>query len=156
MSDILIPERLKEILENADWICLASRNENGDPNTANKFLLKCEESCVFIVDFVKGKTLENIRNYPKVSFSIMDLNNLVDYQLFGEVEIIENGQIRNGLLTTFEQRHTRFSTNRIIEGIRRSKKFNNNELPDISKAVIFKIFIKDIVVRGPRIEIKKH
>ena len=154
--DYTIPQGLKDLLESTDWICVASRNEYGDPNTSNKFLLSCEGTCVYIIDFVKGKTLENIRNYPKISFSVMDINNLVDYQLFGEVEIIESGEVWNSLLQTFDERHTRFSTNRIIEGIRRSKRFDNNQLPDIRHAAIFKVYIKDIVVRGPRVQVKRQ
>ena len=154
MSGMIIPQELKQILEKADWICLGTKNTNGDPNTANKFLLKCEDEYVLIVDFVKGKTLENIRNYPRVSFSVIDSNNLIDYQFFGEAEIIEGGATHKKSMKILDEKHTRFSTNRIIEGIRRSKRFDNNVLPDATKAVIFKINIIDIVVRGPRIEIK--
>ncbi len=154
MVAMTIPQGLKDVLEKADWICIATRNQNGDPNAANKFLLKCEKDCVLIADFVRGKTLDNIRKYPKVSFPVIDLNNLVDYQLFGEVEIIEDGPQHKKAMEILDERHTRFSTNRIIEGIRRSKKFDVSHLPDIHKAVIFKVNIKDIVVRGPRIEIK--
>ena len=93
-----IPEELKKILENAEWICLATRNHFGDPNAANKFLLKCGKDHVIIVDFIKGKTLDNIKNYPKVAFPILDNENLVDYQLFGEVEIIDKGSIHEELV----------------------------------------------------------
>lgn len=154
MSGIAIPKKLKTMLEKADWICLATRNQSGDPNAANKFLLACENDYVLIVDFVKGSTLDNIRHYPMASFPIIDLNNLIDYQFFGKVEIIEEGPLHEKLIKALEEKHTRFSTNRIIEGIRRSKKFNNNVLPDATKAVIFKIAILDIVVRGPRVELK--
>lgn len=148
-----IPEELKKILENAEWICLATRNHFGDPNAANKFLLKCGKDHVIIVDFIKGKTLDNIKNYPKVAFPILDNENLVDYQLFGEVEIIDKGSIHEELMQILEEKHTRFSTNRIIEGVRRSKRFGNSTLPDIKEAVVFKVNIKDVVVRGPRIKI---
>jgi len=151
---LIIPQRLKELLEKADWICLATRNQSGHPNAANKFLLQCEDEHVLIVDFVHGSTLDNILHYPKASFAVIDLENLIDYQFFGEVEIIKEGQLHEKLINFLEEKHARFSTNRIIEGIRRSRKFNNNVLPDTDGAVILKINIMDIVVRGPRIEIK--
>ena len=156
MSNIYIPQKLKEILENADWVCIATRNHFGDPNASNKFLLKCEEDHIFIVDFEKGKTLDNIRNHPTVALPILDIENLMDYQLFGEVEIIESGLFHDELIEELDERHTRFSTNRIIDGIRRSKRFENNELPEISKVVILKINIKDIVTRGPRIAMERR
>ena len=153
MPEFTIPKKIVKTLKAADWISLASRDKNGEPNAANKFLLECENNIVYLVDFVKGKTYENIRLHAQVAFPIMDLENLVDYQLSGIVEIIEVGPVYNELIQKLKEKELQFSTKRIIEGIRREKNHASFDFPNIDGAVIFKITIDDIVARGPNIHL---
>ena len=155
MSELKIPSEIIRLLEDADWICLATRDVDGEPNAANKFLLKCEQNTVYLVDFVKGTTWENLKNHPRVSFPIMDIDNLVDYQLSGEVEIIEKGQLYDELIAELKQKHLQFSTKRIIEGIRRERGHNTFNFPNIEEAEILRINVDDIVVRGPSVQVIK-
>ena len=104
MAEFVIPEKIIKTLKAADWICLASRDKNGEPNAANKFLLECESNIVYLVDFVKGKTYENIRLYAQVVFPIMDLENLIDYQLSGAVETIESGPMYDKLIAKLKEK----------------------------------------------------
>ena len=154
MSEFIIPGKIVQTLKAADWICLASRDKDGEPNAANKFLLECEGNIVYLVEFVKGKTYDNIKLFPKVVFPIMDLENLVDYQLSGVVEIIEAGPVHDNLIAKLKEKELQFSTKRIIEGIRREKSHESFHFPDMDEAVILKITVDDIVARGPNIHLR--
>lgn len=63
MPDVVIPAKIIKLLEDAEWICVATRGYDGNPSAANKFLLKCYENLLYIVDFVRGKTWRNIKEY---------------------------------------------------------------------------------------------
>jgi len=155
MANMVIPLEIVKLLQAADWIALATRDSTGEPNVANKFLIKCEKDTVFLVDYAKGRTWENINSYPRVAFPIMDTDNLIDYQLSGAAQILDKGTLHDELIQYLATREIQFSTKRVIEGIRRERSHGSFEFPDINNAVIIKIEIDDIISRGSRIRIKE-
>jgi len=151
---MIIPVSIRKYLEEEDWIALATSDDKGMPNVANKFMLKCDQDKVFLVDYVKGTTWDNIKKHSNVAFPIIDQENLIDYQLSGTAELLDSGKIHDELIEQLKERELNFSTKRIIEGIRRAKAHSTFEFPDIEGAAIIKIQVHDIVSRGPRILVK--
>jgi len=154
MSNFVIPAIIIKYLQEADWIALATSDDKGMPNVANKFMIKCEKGTVYLVDYAKGTTWDNIKKHSYVAFPIIDQENLIDYQLSGTAEVLDAGDLHDKLIEQLKDRELDFSTKRIIEGIRREKVHNTFEFPDIAEAAIIKIQVSDIVSRGPRIRVK--
>ena len=152
MEEFIIPQQIVALLQEADWVCLATRDSNGEPNAANKFIVRCEPDTVYFADFEKGTTWENIRNHRYVAFPIMDTDNLIDYQLSGEADIIENGDMYAQLQKDLTSQELRFSTKRVIEGIRRERSHGTFDFPKIENATFIRVKISDIVVRGPSVK----
>jgi len=152
MPEFVIPEAIIKLLDEADWISLATRDTAGSPNAANKFMLKCEAPCVYLVDFARGKTWQNIKNHERVAFPIMETDNLVDYQLSGEARLIEKGKRFEELKRELLSRELRFSTKRVIEGIRRERGHTSFQFPNTDDALIIEVRVDDIVVRGPQVQ----
>jgi hypothetical protein len=153
---MIIPETIRKYLEEADWIALATCDAKGKPNVANKFLIQCEHDTVFLADYAKGTTCQNIKRHPLVAFPIIDAENLIDYQLSGIAQVMNNSDLPQGLIEQLKNRELDFSTRRVIEGIRRGKAHSTFEFPDISEAAIIKIIVNDIVSRGPKVRLKNN
>ena len=154
MTDAFIQEKILKLLDEAEFMNLATVDVEGRPSASNKFLLKHDGKSLYIIDFVKGKTWMNLKNNPTVSLTIMDKENLIDYQINGMVEIIEKGPEYNRLVKEFDEKNVRFSTNRIIEGIRRAKVHDSHELPLPKKILVLKVNVKEVVGLGPAAELK--
>ncbi|MFH1459460.1 MAG: helix-turn-helix domain-containing protein [Candidatus Omnitrophota bacterium] len=154
-ANIIIPLKIKKYLEEADWIAVATSDSQGRPNVANKFLIKCEQSEIFLVDYMQEKTWENIQQNHAVAFPIIDLENLIDYQISGRAELLDKGIMHDQLVEQLTARELQFSTKRIIEGIRREKAHRPFEFSNMKDAVIIKIKVTDIVSTGQCIRAKK-
>ena len=155
MSILGIPERIVWLLENAEFLCIATLDKRSMPNAANKFLIKCEGCNLYFGDFSKGKTWKNLRRNPKLSIAIMDFENLIDYQINGQGYIVEVGADYKVLLKEYSNRDARFSTKRLIEGLRRRREVVSYQLPLTNKIVIWKVEIEEIIELGPKAELEK-
>ena len=76
MPEGIIPKKIIRLLENAEFLCIATRDGHGNPIVANKFLIRCEGNSLYIGDFAKGKTWHNLKGHSRVSIAIMDTANL--------------------------------------------------------------------------------
>ena len=129
MDENIIPSRIIRLLENAEFLCVATRDTNGNPHVANKFLIKCEGNCLYIGDYAKGETWRSLKSYPKVSIAIMDTDNLIDYQINGRADLVDPGADFKELMNTFSEKELRFSVKRLIESVRKGKSRFSYRLP---------------------------
>ena len=155
MADTLILKEILKLLDEAEFMNLATVDAEGRPSASNKFLLKYEGSALYIIDFVQGKTWKNLKNNPAISLSIMDKENLVDYQINGTVEILEKGPEHNRLIRELDEKEVRFSTNRVIEGVRRAKVHNIHVLPFPRRAIVLKVDVTEVMSLGPGAELTR-
>ena len=68
----MLPKKIKELLENREFISVATCDFKGRPNAAPKFFLKFEHNFIYLVDYTIGMTWENLKVNPKASLSLMD------------------------------------------------------------------------------------
>lgn len=108
-------------------------------------MLKIDNDCIFLADYVMGKTYRNLKINPKVSLSTVNMNTLIGYQMNGGVEIIEKGSEFELLMEDFRKRQIQLCVTRIIEGVQKESKHGifETDLPD--NIVIFKIKIEEVV-----------
>ncbi len=82
-----------EFLKTREFVSVATADFEGNPNAAPKFLLKVEGDFIYLIDYIIGRTWENISINPKVSLSFMDPETLFGYQINGTVDIINKGKV---------------------------------------------------------------
>lgn len=155
MDSTKIPLGIIRLLEEADFMNLATSDRNGQPSAANKFLLKIKGNILYMVDFIKGKTWKNLQDSPLISLTLMDKDNLRDYQINGTAVVLERGSEYDHLMKELSEKDVRFTTNRIIEGVRRMKPHHNFDSRYSHPAYIIKVRIDEIIEIGPTAQLKK-
>jgi predicted pyridoxine 5'-phosphate oxidase superfamily flavin-nucleotide-binding protein len=152
----MISEKIKDLLEKREFISIATCDFSGRPNVVPQFFLKIENKSLYLVDYVRGRTFENLKINPRVSVSLMDLDNLIGYQLNGSVEIISEGKDYDALAAQLQDKEVSLSTQRIIEGVDRGKTHSSFEVGLSGQIVIFKVKIEEAVEINPRGELKRE
>ncbi|UCC94603.1 MAG: pyridoxamine 5'-phosphate oxidase family protein [Candidatus Omnitrophota bacterium] len=151
----VITDQIKHFLGNREFINVATCDFEGRPNVAPKFVLKIEGDSIYLVDYVIGKTFQNIKVNPKVSISTVNIDTLVGYQINGQVQIIDVGQQYDYLLEEFAQRQIQFSVKRIIEGVHRERKYSDFEVTFPEHVIVFKVDVQEVVEIIPTGELKR-
>lgn len=145
-----------EFLKTREYVSVATADFEGNPNAAPKFLLKIDGDFIYLVDYIIGRTWENIKINPKASLSFMDPDSLRGYQLSGTVEIINKGKAYEQILKELTKKKLDFSIKRIIEGVYRGKRHENFEISLPERFVVFKVKIKEVVEISPYGELKRE
>ncbi|MCX5696669.1 MAG: pyridoxamine 5'-phosphate oxidase family protein [Candidatus Omnitrophica bacterium] len=145
----MINKKIIELLEDREFISVATCDFDGRPNAAPKFLLKIEGNFIYLIDYTIGRTFTNLHSNPQASLSFVDTNTLVGYQINGRVEVIEAGSEYEAIAKELLQRQVDLSTKRIIEGVTKGKRHGNYELSIADTFVVFKVKIEEITEMGP-------
>ena len=156
MSNLLITEDLYYFLKTKEFLYIATSNRNGQPYVAPKFLVKVKGDHIYLADFVVGRTCENLKNNSKVSLSIINLDDLMGYQMNGSARIIDDITEFDGIMKDLDQRKLHFSVERVIAGVREGKKHGNFEILFPAKLVVIKIEIEEIVSIAPSGKVERR
>ncbi|MFA5362378.1 MAG: pyridoxamine 5'-phosphate oxidase family protein [Candidatus Omnitrophota bacterium] len=145
----MIAEKIIDVLSAAEFLYAATCDFKGRPNIAPKFLVKIDKNFIFLVDFVIGRTWENLKANPRASLSFMDMDSLTGYQVNGTVEIITQGKEYDMIIKELQEKEISFTAKRIIEGIHKGKKSASFEVSFSKQMVIFKVKAEEVVEIGP-------
>ena len=146
----MITEAILELLRKRAFVSIATCDKKGAPHAAPKLLLKIRRPFIYLIDYTIAKTVENLKENPRASLSIMDLDNLEGYRLNGSVELIEHGEEHRAIFKELDKRLIELSAKRLIEGVRSGKKSAHFELEIPEKFVVIKIEMEESVKIGPR------
>ena len=141
----MLTKIILDLLKHREFISIATCDLEGRPNAASKFILKIEGSFIFLVDYIFGKSYENLKINPRVSLSFANTESLKSYQINGSVELIEKGAVYENIAAELVQKEVSLSTDRIIKGVSSGKHHENFEVAIPEKFVIFKVKIEDTV-----------
>jgi hypothetical protein len=90
---VKIPEEIKGIIKK-QLAFVGTADRNGRPNVAPKGSMRLEnEETLAFSEGTGKKTLQNIRENPKVSVAYVDLEIFEGYQFKGTAEIFEEGSL---------------------------------------------------------------
>lgn len=142
---ISIRQKLDALLKEKEFVYVATTDANRFPNAIPIFLLKMEGNFLYLIDFIFGKTYENLKQDPKVSVAVMDEYTLHGYKISGSVEMIEEGRIFDQLIEELREREMRFTVDRIVSAVQTGKTHQNFELQFPAHAVILKIKLDSVV-----------
>lgn len=151
-----ITEKLEEILEKREFVSIATVGKDGQPNSVPKFLFRGKGSFIYLLDYVVGKTLVNLRENPKASVSFMDLDTLEAYRLNGTARIFEGGPVFDAVLKGWNEKLVQLSTDRVIEAVRTGKKRSHYEMEMTDHLAVIKIRIESVIKIGRRGDIWKE
>jgi len=156
MGSEKIPLGLVQLLQKTDFISVGTADEHGQPSVANKFILKIEGNSVYIVDLIKGRTWRNLQYNPLISLTVMDEDNLRNYQINGTASVLEAGSELDRLLAEFADKQVLFATDRIISGVQQLKPHKDQVFSSVQARVVYKVTVSEVVEVGPTARIKKE
>ncbi len=140
----MLTKKISDFLKDREFMHVATADKLGNPNGAPKFLLKIESNYIYLVDYVMGKTYENIKVNPRVSISAVDYDTLNGYRINGSVETIERGPAFEALGEEIKLRKLQLSTQRVIQGVSRGKRHEQFELQLSDTVAVLKVRINEI------------
>jgi len=151
-----INEKLEAILEKREFVSIATVGRDGQPNSVPKFLFRGKGNFIYLLDYVIGKTVRNLRENPKASVSFMDLDTLEAYRLNGTAKIIEKGPVFDAVLKGWNEKLVQLSTDRVIEAVRTGKKRTHYEMEMTGRLAVIKVHIESVIKIGRRGDIWKE
>ncbi len=151
-----INEKLEEILKKREFISIATVGKDGQPNSVPKFLYRGKGSFLYLLDYVAGKTISNLRENSRASVSFMDLDTLEAYRLNGTAKVIEKGPSFDAVLKGWNDKLVQLSTDRVIEAVRTGKRRNHYEMEMTEHLAVIKIRIESVIKIGRRGDIWKE
>ncbi len=151
-----ITDRLEEILEKREFVSIATVGDDGQPNSVPKFLYRGKGNFLYLIDYVIGKTISNLRENPKASVSFMDLDTLEAYRLNGTAQIIERGPVFNAVLKGWDEKLVQLATDRVIEAVRTGKRRGHYEMEMTEHLAVIKVRIESVIKIGRRGDIWKE
>ncbi|MFH1209060.1 MAG: pyridoxamine 5'-phosphate oxidase family protein [Candidatus Omnitrophota bacterium] len=152
----MITDRIIRLLEKREFVSVATATPDGQPNTAPKFFFRAKGNFIYLIDYVLGKTVTNLKENPKVSVSFMDTDSLEAYRLNGTAKLIEKGRVFENVFKEWDKKLVKMTTDRVIDAVRTGKKHNHYELEMTEKFMVLKIKIESIVKIGRRGDIWKE
>ena len=151
-----ITEKLEEVLEKREFVSIATVRQDGQPNSVPKFFFRGKGNFLYLLDYVVGKTISNLRENPKTSVSFMDLDTLEAYRLNGTAQIIEKGPVFDAVLKGWNEKLVQLSTDRVIEAVRTGKKRSYHEMEMTEHLAVIKVRIENVIKIGRRGDIWKE
>jgi general stress protein 26 len=99
-----ILEKVKKLLQKVKLIYVATSNKEGIPHIAvEEGMIFLDNDRVLFRAWFCFKTLDNLRENPSISLAVLAPKARQGYQLFGEMEKIEEGAILNGFAPVKEK-----------------------------------------------------
>jgi len=145
-----------ELLKIREFVSVGTCDFDARPNVAPKLVLKVLENCVYLIDYVVGRTFRNLTINPRACLAFMDIDSLIGYQFHGPVEVIDEGPLYDKMIHELSARQIELSVQRIIEGVDKGKSHKAFELGMPQQFVIFKVCIEEIVEIGTSGELKRE
>ena len=135
---------LAKLLKEREFISIATCDFQGRPNVVPKFILKIDNSHIYLVDYVLGTTYNNIKVNPRISLSIMNVDHLTGYQINGTAQLITSGEEFKKLRTELTEKQVQLSAKRVIDALR-GKRHDVFEVGLPEHSLIIKIKIEEVV-----------
>lgn len=145
-----ITEKLAEMLERREFVSIATVGRDGQPNSVPKFIYRGKGSWLYLIDYVIGKSVTNLRENPKASISFMDLDTLEAYRLNGTAQIVEQGPVFDAVLKGWDAKLVQLSTDRVIEAVRTGKRRNHYDMEMTNHLAVIKVHIESVIKIGRR------
>lgn len=151
-----ITEKVAALLGKREFVSVGTCGKDGQPNSAPKFFFRAKGHFIYLIDYVIGKTVANLKENPRISVSFMDQESLEAYRLNGVAELIEKGRVFKKILDEWNKKLVNLATNRVLEAVKTGKKHKHYEVEMSEKFMVLKIKTDSVVKIGRRGDIWKE
>lgn len=148
-------EKAIDLITKREFVSIATSDLENNPSAAPKFVLKVDRHYVYLIDYIMGRTYQNLTVNPKASLSLYDPETLKGYQLNGPVEIIDKGPVFKKIFHELNARKISLTAKHIIEEIRGVSKHESFEVMMPDKFVILKVCIEVVAEINPTGELTR-
>ena len=121
-------KKIKALLDQKQFINLATANAEAVPNVAPKFVLSYTDTEIVLADYTIAKTFLNISANPKVAIPVMDMKTLNGYQIKGHARIVSSGEEHEKLYEQMQEKIVKLSVERIVRGVHGEEESANFEV----------------------------
>ncbi len=146
----MIEKKLKKFLKNQQFVTLGTASVKGSPHVSPKIFLKCEENYLYLIDYMAGTSLKNIRQNKRVSVSTFDVEKVQGFHIYGRVRVLDRGKEYESLLKFWNEKQTRLAASRVVASVRGKKNLGSMKLIFQKPVKIYKIRISRIVFAGTK------
>ena len=140
----MLKQKLFYFLRDQEFVTLGTADPGGSPHVSPKLFLKMEENDIYLIDFLVGNSLKNIRQNKKVSVSTFDMENVKGYHVYGTASVIDHDSEFQGLLSEWDRRQTKMATEKVSQTVHGRQNIRSLKLTFLKPVRIYKITIEKI------------
>ena len=127
----MIPEKLKNFIEEANWAFVASADQRSRPHLAAGRSLRVPDARHIVFDaWFCRRTLENVAEVPRVSLAVIDPATGAGYQFVGVIEQVSPIGILNGYAPEIEAPGTPQVESRMVVRVEEIMEFSTGAHTD--------------------------
>ena len=147
-----LPEKVVHFLGNQGFVIVSTIDSKGGIHCSAKGIVGIEkEGRVFVIDLYMHKTFENLKRNPAVSITAVDEDRFIGYTLQGKAEIVLREDMKEHIISKWEERILKRMSERIAKSVQRGEKSRAHfeaQLPCHPKYLI-EINIENIINLSP-------
>jgi len=99
---VSIPAVVKKLIDEQNLIVVGSVGKKKICNVSPRIFIQVTKDSIYWLDFFKHKSYRNFKENPFVAVSVFDKENLIGYQLKGDVSFVSNkkekSEIKDGII----------------------------------------------------------
>ena len=135
-----INETIEHFLKDHTVAVISTLNKKGEIHSSVKEIVGFEtRGKIFIMDLYQNITLENLKNNPTITLTLVDEAKFKGYAFVGKAKIIIKKDIKQSLIQGFEDKIVKRISKRLIEKVKSENSARVNfeaALPDQPKHLI--------------------
>jgi len=150
----MFSELISKVLAGKEVVFFASANKQAVPNVAPKVVVKIDGNFVYLVDFLYGRTWENLKDNPRGAVSFQDERTLNSYVMRGEVVLITAGKEFENIIQDLERKQVSIAVERVVQGIKRGIKHADVAFFLPENGVVMRMRVEEVVEITPQGKLK--
>lgn len=117
-----LSEEIIKFLHAQPYTIITTIGKNGCPHNSCKGIVNIDKNgTIYLLDLYKGKTLENLRENPRISITAVNEHRFTGYCLKGRARIGKRKDLRSHIVKSWEDRIKKRITTRLIKNLRGEK-----------------------------------
>jgi len=115
------------------------------PHNSPKIILEFRRPFLFLIEYHKGYSFENIKENPRVSVSTFNLSKMTGFHLYGKAEVISEGAVFPRLMKKFQKRRIELCTHEVVEAVKGRAGLQLKNFICLKPVLVYKIHVTKII-----------
>jgi len=118
-----ITEDIIHLFYKQGFVIVSTLDAQGSIHCAAKGIAGIEaEGKIYLIDLYRGKTFSNLKRNPTVSITAVDEDEFSGFTIKGKAKIVDREEIKDHIITSWEDKVVQRVSKRVIGHIKREKK----------------------------------